>query len=107
MLLGYTMAWPFTLLGELMAKDCLFKVKLNDGTVAQVGDVGKSVVRDLGDITDVNDLEPNFFYARDYNGEEAFSLGEISNIQVEPSWSGAEPLENGDAVVFGTNDLLD
>lgn len=89
-----------------MAEDCLLKFKTNDGHVVRVGDIGKSVVRDLGAITDANDLEPNFFYARDYD-ESTATLGEISNIQVEPSWSGdAETLKAGDAIAFGTLDLL-
>lgn len=90
-----------------MAEDCLLKIRLSADKVVQVGDTGKTVVRDLGDLTEVDQLEPNFFYCREYNetSGSTLALGEISNIRVEPKFTG--DLNVGDAVVFGSSDLLD
>lgn len=90
-----------------MAEDCILKLKTNDGHTVQVGDMGKTMVRPLGDIASADDMEVNFFYARDYTGEDGNALGEIRNIQVEPAWTGdVSALNPGDAIAFGTPDLL-
>ena len=59
-------------------------------------------------VTSADDMEPNFFYARDYEGEEGVMLGEIRNIQVEPEWDGdVSKLNAGDTFVYSTPNLLD
>ena len=93
--------------GKAMAENCILKFKTDDGHVVQVGDMGKTLIRDLGTASTADELEPNFFYARDYDGTDGNKLGEISNIQVEPTWSGdTDTLKAGDAIAFGTDDLL-
>lgn len=90
-----------------MAEDCILKLKTNNGHIVQVGDMGKTMVRPLGDIASADDMEVNFFYARDYTGEDGNALGEIRNIQVEPEWDGdVSKLNAGDAFAYSTPDLL-
>lgn len=91
-----------------MAEDAILKLKTNDGHIVQVGDMGKTVVRSMDGVTSADDMEPNFFYARDYEGEEGVMLGEIRNIQVEPEWDGdVSKLNAGDTFVYSTPNLLD
>ena len=53
-------------------------------------------------------MELNFFYSRDYEGEEGAMLGEIRNIQVEPEWDGdVSKMQAGDTFVYSTPNLLD
>lgn len=92
-----------------MVEDTILKLKLSDDHVVQVGDTGKTVVRSMDGVTSADDMELNFFYARDYDADgSAVSLGEIKNIQVEPEWDGnVSKLQAGDTFVFGTPNLLD
>lgn len=88
--------------------DSLFVVKTKTGEAIRVGDVGKTVVRDLPPDATEDTLEPYFFYSKEHKGVSSLSLGEVNNIQVEPSWSGNEAqLDGGDAIVYGSDDLLD
>lgn len=89
-----------------MAVDFLAKVKLPDGGVGRIGDVGKTAVRELGPDATEDDLEHNFFYATDVV-DVPNAIGEISNIQVEPSFDiEHDTLNEGDSVVYSTGDLL-
>ena len=90
-----------------MAEDAILKLKTSDGHIVQVGDMGKSIVRSMDGVASADDMELNFFYSRDFEGTEGNMLGEISNIQVEPTWNGdTTTLKAGDAIAFGTDDLL-
>lgn len=89
-----------------MVVDFLAKVKLPDGGVGRIGDVGKTAVKELGPDATEADLEHNFFYSTDVvdvpNG-----IGEIRNIQVERSFDPEhDTLNEGDSVVYSTGDLL-
>lgn len=91
-----------------MAEDAILKLKTNDGHIVQVGDMGKSMVRSMDGVTSADDMELNFFYSRDYEGEQGAMLGEIKNIQVEPEWDGdVSKLNAGDTFVYSTPNLLD
>ena len=87
-----------------MAEDAILKLKISDDHTVQVGDMGKTVVRSMDGVASADDMELNFFYSRDCEGAEGAMLGEISNIRVEPKFTG--DIGVGDAVVFGSNDLL-
>lgn len=91
-----------------MAKDVLAKVKLNTGEVVRVGDVGKTVVRKMTAETTIDNMEYNFFYSMDVEDAPptVAALGEISNIQVEPSEDAVDELQAGDSVIYGTGDLF-
>ena len=91
-----------------MVEDTILKLKLSDDHVVQVGDMGKTVVRSMDGVTSADDMELNFFYARDYDGEDGAVLGEIKNFQVEPEWDGdVSKLKAGDAFIYSTPNLLD
>ena len=91
-----------------MVEDTILKLKINDDHIVQVGDMGKSIVRSMDGVSTADDMELNFFYSRDYEGEEGAMLGEIRNIQVEPEWDGdVLKLNAGDTFVYSTPNLLD
>lgn len=90
-----------------MAIDLLAKVKLSTGEVGRVGDVGKTVIRELEPDTTEDQMEYNFFYSTDVVESGPVSIGEISNIQVEPSFDEETGVINaGDSIIYGTGDLL-
>lgn len=91
-----------------MVEDAILRLRTSDDHTVQVGDMGKSIVRSMEGVTSADDMELNFFYSRDYEGNEGAMLGEISNIQVEPEWDGdVSKLNAGDTFVFSTPNLLD
>lgn len=91
-----------------MATDFIAKVKLDTGEVGRIGDVGKTVIRKLEPDTTEDQMEYNFFYATDVVESDApASIGEISNIQVEPSFNDeTDVINEGDSIVYSTGDLL-
>lgn len=89
-----------------MAVDFLAKVKLPDGGVGRIGDVGKTAIKELGPDATEADLEQNFFYSTDVV-DVPNAIGEIRNIQVERSFDPEhDTLNEGDSVVYSTGDLL-
>lgn len=91
-----------------MATDFIAKVKLDTGEVGRIGDVGKTVIRKLEPDTTEDQLEYNFFYATDVvESDEPSAIGEISNIQVEPSFNAeTDTINEGDSIIYSTGDLL-
>lgn len=72
----------------------------------RVGDVGKTVIRDLPPDPTIDDLEEFYFYTTDAPANEGF-IGEINNIQVEPVLNkDPEEMEAGDAISYVAYDLL-
>ena len=72
----------------------------------RVGDVGKTVIRDLPPDPTIDDLEEFYFYTTDAPANEGF-IGEINNIQVEPVLNTTpEDMEAGDAISYVAYDLL-
>lgn len=72
----------------------------------RVGDVGKTVIRDLPPDPTIDDLEEFYFYTTDAPANEGY-IGEINNIQVEPVLNTTpEDMEAGDAISYVAYDLL-
>lgn len=90
-----------------MAQDAIAYFKSSNGEVARVGDVGKTVIRQMFSTYTIDDLEVNFFYSTDVaDSPESTSVGEINNIQIEPSMPEGRELKAGDAIIFGSEDLF-
>lgn len=72
----------------------------------RVGDMGKTVIRDLPPDPTIDDLEEFYFYTTDAPANEGY-IGEINNIQVEPVLNKTpEEMEAGDAISYVAYDLL-
>lgn len=72
----------------------------------RVGDVGKTVIRDLPPDPTIDDLEEFYFYTTDAPANEGY-IGEINNIQVEPVLNTTpEDMKAGDAISYVAYDLL-
>lgn len=72
----------------------------------RVGDMGKTVIRDLPPDPTIDDLEEFYFYTTDAPANEGY-IGEINNIQVEPVLDKTpEEMEAGDAISYVAYDLL-
>lgn len=85
--------------------DTILFTKIGEQAV-RVGDVGKTVIRDLPPDPTIDDLEEFYFYTTDAPANEGF-IGEINNIQVEPVLNkDPEEMEAGDAISYVAYDLL-
>lgn len=85
--------------------DTILFTKIGEQAV-RVGDVGKTVIRDLPSDATIDDLEEFYFYTTDAPANEGF-IGEINNIQVEPVLNkNPEEMEAGDAISYVAYDLL-
>lgn len=85
--------------------DTILFTKIGEQAV-RVGDVGKTVIRDLPENPNIDDLEEFYFYTADAPANEGF-IGEINNIQVEPVLNKTpEEMEAGDAISYVAYDLL-
>lgn len=85
--------------------DTILFTKIGEQAV-RVGDVGKTVIRDLPSDATIDDLEEFYFYTTDAPANEGF-IGEINNIQVEPVLNKTpEEMEAGDAISYVAFDLL-
>lgn len=87
--------------------DTILYTKTAEGQAVRVGDVGKSVIRTLPESPTIDDLEEHYFYTTPVSTDQAGFIGEINNIQVEPALNkDPEAMEAGDAIIYGTGDLL-
>lgn len=93
--------------------DCIAKIKLSTGEVARIGDMGHSHVKEwptdnLNDAT-LDDFDPNYFYMLEAvgGGGTASTLGEITNIQVDPENSDVSTMKAGEAFAYEITDLFD
>ena len=85
--------------------DTILFTKIGEQAV-RVGDVGKTVIRDLPENPNIDDLEEFYFYTADAPANEGY-IGEINNIQVEPVLNKTpEEMEAGDAISYVAYDLL-
>lgn len=85
--------------------DTILFTKIGEQAV-RVGDVGKTVIRDLPPDATIDDLEEFYFYTTDAPANEGY-IGEINNIQVEPVLNKTpEEMEAGDAISYVAFDLL-
>lgn len=85
--------------------DTILFTKIGEQAV-RVGDVGKTVIRDLPSDATIDDLEEFYFYTTDAPANEGF-IGEINNIQVEPVLNkNPEEMGAGDAISYVAYDLL-
>lgn len=85
--------------------DTILFTKIGEQAV-RVGDVGKTVIRDLPPDATIDDLEEFYFYTTDAPANEGY-IGEINNIQVEPVLNKTpEEMEAGDAISYIAFDLL-
>lgn len=85
--------------------DTILFTKIGEQAV-RVGDVGKTVIRDLPPDPTIDDLEEFYFYTTDAPANEGY-IGEINNIQVEPVLNkDPEDMEAGDAISYVAYDLL-
>ena len=85
--------------------DTILFTKIGEQAV-RVGDVGKTVIRDLPPDATVDSLEEFYFYTADAPANEGY-IGEINNIQVEPVLNkNPEDMEAGDAISYVAYDLL-
>lgn len=85
--------------------DTILFTKIGEQAV-RVGDVGKTVIRDLPPDATVDSLEEFYFYTADAPANEGY-IGEINNIQVEPVLNKTpEEMEAGDAISYVAYDLL-
>lgn len=85
--------------------DTILFTKIGEQAV-RVGDVGKTVIRDLPPDPTIDDLEEFYLYTTDAPANEGF-IGEINNIQVEPVLNkDPEEMEAGDAISYVAYDLL-
>lgn len=85
--------------------DTILFTKIGEQAV-RVGDVGKTVIRDLPPDPTIDDLEEFYFYTTDAPANEGY-IGEINNIQVEPVLNkNPEDMEAGDAISYVAYDLL-
>lgn len=85
--------------------DTILFTKIGEQAV-RVGDVGKTVIRDLPQDATIDDLEEFYFYTTDAPANEGY-IGEINNIQVEPVLNKTpEEMEAGDAISYVAFDLL-
>lgn len=85
--------------------DTILFTKIGEQAV-RVGDVGKTVIRDLPSDATIDDLEEFYFYTTDAPANEGY-IGEINNIQVEPVLNKTpEEMEAGDAISYVAFDLL-
>lgn len=85
--------------------DTILFTKIGEQAV-RVGDVGKTVIRDLPENPTINSLEEFYFYTTDAPANEGY-IGEINNIQVEPVLNkDPEDMEAGDAISYVAYDLL-
>lgn len=85
--------------------DTILFTKIGEQAV-RVGDVGKTVIRDLPENPTIDSLEEFYFYTTDAPANEGY-IGEINNIQVEPVLNkDPEDMEAGDAISYVAYDLL-
>ena len=85
--------------------DTILFTKIGEQAV-RVGDVGKTVIRDLPENPTIDSLEEFYFYTTDAPANEGY-IGEINNIQVEPVLNKTpEEMEAGDAISYVAYDLL-
>lgn len=85
--------------------DTILFTKIGEQAV-RVGDVGKTVIRDLPPNATIDSLEEFYFYTTDAPANEGY-IGEINNIQVEPVLNkNPEDMEAGDAISYVAYDLL-
>lgn len=85
--------------------DTILFTKIGEQAV-RVGDVGKTVIRDLPPDATIDSLEEFYFYTTDAPANEGY-IGEINNIQVEPVLNkNPEDMEAGDAISYVAYDLL-
>lgn len=85
--------------------DTILFTKIGEQAV-RVGDVGKTVIRDLPPDPTIDDLEEFYFYTTDAPANEGY-IGEINNIQVEPVLNTTpEDMKAGDAISYVAYDLL-
>lgn len=85
--------------------DTILFTKIGEQPV-RVGDVGKTVIRDLPENPTIDSLEEFYFYTTDAPANEGY-IGEINNIQVEPVLNKRpEDMEAGDAISYVAYDLL-
>lgn len=85
--------------------DTILFTKIGEQAV-RVGDVGKTVIRDLPENPTIDSLEEFYFYTTDAPANEGY-IGEINNIQVEPVLNKRpEDMEAGDAISYVAYDLL-
>lgn len=85
--------------------DTILFTKIGEQAV-RVGDVGKTVIRDLPSDATIDDLEEFYFYTTDAPANGGY-IGEINNIQVEPVLNKTpEEMEAGDAISYVAFDLL-
>lgn len=85
--------------------DTILFTKIGEQAV-RVGDVGKTVIRDLPPDATTDSLEEFYFYTTDAPANEGY-IGEINNIQVEPVLNkNPEDMEAGDAISYVAYDLL-
>lgn len=91
-----------------MATDSILVTKLSTGQTVRVGDMGKTVIKPMpAEAENADSYEPYFFYGRVVDDSNAGYIGEINDIQVEPT---AQPTDDnvkaGQTIVYNSGDLL-